>query len=1235
MIQIKQPSSLRLFTGRNHSPVAQCARGLHAKLVLCAAALFGLAGFSLSAQAQSVMTIKPFQVRVELPTAFNGTFLLTNCNLRIPTNGATGVDVTGTNWTIPSVSVSISTVPGCTASLVASDQTTPVSTITPTLNTNQTGFNTNLVVKLVFDGTEAGGTTNLTILATGGGLPDDPFLLQLQIAKIWSQSGNALLVGPGSFSDGAQWSGTGAPGPNDEVVFTDIGEQTNALTGFGTGTTNFLTNCVIDSDAAISSLRFSLTNGVTNCDNIYINPGVTLGIGGNDGFSMLRDYTYWKVAAMNISIFGTNGTLIQTNESSSFSILSGEAKINSLLDMSGLGTLQLDVNQLHLSDFQGYPNYWNLVYTNNYVSTTTGAGKPQQFFQTWRMAGTNFIKATFVDPDNYTNSFTRDYALVLGRNETSGGGSGKDVEMYMGYTNVFNLDGMCVAGANCLGADFHFLHPNSYAIFRNTDGTGRMSIFATADAGGAGSGGDNTKCGGNGTGVDFTGGAVDMLVDRLYLSMDRSNIIASGKGVSQTSGFSFSAGIIDANTAILGYQSQGDQTNTSYCYASMTVSNTAILKVNNTLALGYSTTTNGSPNGENNGHGQLAIGPGGTVYANNITVGGVTKASTANTISLTGGASLVVSNGIADATPGGALSSLSFGGNCSLTLFLDGSKPVLPLVWVTNLTATGTGNQLTIGGVQNVSTFPADFPLIAGVGPAIAATVFDAGVTAPAGMFGTLYLSSSNTINIHILNRTPHHLVWRGVGSAGSGTWDYTTANWFDQDTSLTTNYNNPDYAIFDDTPGFATNISIAGGTTPFTPAAMFMTNNTLYYTFSDGGNQIAGGPLLNKYGTGTVEIDADTTISAELNQGALVGGVSPGAIGNVDVSAGAIMNYSGAIGGSLVCAGTATSSGTISGSLTVLPSGIVTNSGPVLNPFAVQANGLLYNSASGNFENIGVGSAGSPQVAAGGILINDGTLGANLEGDVLFVSGTFEDLGTSGMTVNAVSVGSGGTFLPGGAGIGGIGTTTINSDGTGSFPGAALLAKGSTAIFLVNPTVPTNTVLETGHISFGSSASQRNQNGCTLVISNITATPFSAGEVFPLFANSSGGGVIFNTGSSTNTYPIIIPQSPGPGLVWDLRNLWIPNGSGQNGLIGVVSAFGGPTLTNGGITLTTSNMVGQLSWDPSNLGMSLEQLVVPQTNGLNATNWTRIAGSWTNVSVTISNKLPVTNNMFFRLSFP
>ncbi len=785
--------------------------------MMAVAALLAVCCLPLTASAQTIMTIKPFQVRVEVPSGAAGTYYLNPCPLRIPTNGASGTDATGTNWVIPDVTVSVSGAPaGCMASLVDSGLVNPIGTIPVNLNTGNASMSTNLIVKLVFDGTQAGGTTTLIVTATGAGLPEDDFFLPVEVAKIWNGDVNAAANGAGNWSDSTRWLG-GVPGPNDNVVFTDAGEQTNSLLNGSW----YLTNSVIDQNLTIASLRFAQTNGLpsatapANFQNLYINPDVILKIIGNDGFKVLRDHTYWA-NTINIGIYGSGGTLVQSNENSSFFVMCEGGNSKGLptcnLDMSGLGNLNLDVSRLDLANYEGYPNYDNLVYTNGYSNTTAGQGKPQKLFVNWKMAATNFVKATYVDPFNYTNVLSRSYALNLGRNDGSGGGSGQDCEMYLGYSNVFNLDSVCVGGASSYGADFRFLTNNSYAVFRNADGVSRMSMFATADLGGqASQAGDKSKCGGNGPGVDFTKGYVDMLVDRLYLSLDGTN--ATG-GYSQTSGFYFSAGIIDANTVVLGYQSQGNATQAGTCYANFYVTNTGVLRVNQSLTLGYTTAAIPSPSGAS--YGALNIGPGGTVEANNITVGGLSKTSSGNRILLLGDASLIVSNGIADTAPNGALGTLSFsGGNNSLTLFINGSNPPIPFVYLTNLTASGIGNKLIIGGVTNLA-YPAHVSLIAGAGATpISASVFDAGVIMPSGLYGIPVTSSSNTVDLIILNRTPNHLLWRGLADGtGTATWDYTSKNWLDQNTGLATNYNDPDIVSFDDTPGYATNINLAGGST-------------------------------------------------------------------------------------------------------------------------------------------------------------------------------------------------------------------------------------------------------------------------------------------------------------------------------------------------------------------------------------------------------------------------------------
>jgi hypothetical protein len=212
-----------------------------------------------SAQPTTNMNIKPYQIRVEVQPGFIGTVLLYTNTLRIPTNCAAyatnyidPVNGPYTNWVITPISVAISGAPsGCTASLLASDLVTPVGAITPNLNTNNTASNTNLIVRLVFDGTQASGVTTLTITATGAGLANAFFLMPLEVAKIWNGSATTA----GNWTDSGQWTG-GVPGPTDNVIFEEAGLQ---MTNYP-----FATNSIIDDNFIIASLRFAETNGVNS-----------------------------------------------------------------------------------------------------------------------------------------------------------------------------------------------------------------------------------------------------------------------------------------------------------------------------------------------------------------------------------------------------------------------------------------------------------------------------------------------------------------------------------------------------------------------------------------------------------------------------------------------------------------------------------------------------------------------------------------------------------------------------------------------------------------------------------------------------------------------------------------------------------------------------------------------------------------------------------------------------------
>jgi hypothetical protein len=165
-----------------------------------------------------------------------------------------------------------------------------------------------------------------------------------------------------------------------------------------------------------------------------------------------------------------------------------------------------------------------------------------------------------------------------------------------------------------------------------------------------------------------------------------------------------------------------------------------------------------------------------------------------------------------------------------------------------------------------------------------------------------------------------------------------------------------------------------------------------------------------------------------------------------------------------------------------------------------------------------------------------------------------------------------------------------------------------------------TNTVLLSQNQVFGPSQGFKSFNGATLVISNLNAIakPFAAGQTFKLFARYTDiNGDIRDAGlNSTNAYPIIQPSTPGPGLVWDLSQLY------PHGIIGVLSATDPSlfyTLTNNTYVWNdngTNRLVTQLTWPDDKIGGWVQQLNTTLTNGLRATNWISLSGNYnTNVN--------------------
>ena len=578
-----------------------------------------------------------------------------------------------------------------------------------------------------------------------------------------------------------------------------------------------------------------------------------------------------------------------------------------------------------------------------------------------------------------------------------------------------------------------------------------------------------------------------------------------------------------------------------------------------------------------------------------------------------------------------SLAALSMSGGSVLELFVNGNSNA-SYIYTTNLTVS-SGNYIKVGGLANVtySGGVAQYPLITYQ----TGTPTVPGVIMPSGFIGSGSIIPNGTEwDLYVSTNPPNtNLVWRAPG--GTADWDTSSKYWFDPRTGVMTNFHNGDWVTFDDTPGYATNINQA--VPILLPGQVTMTNTVLAYKFTGFGVQ--GGGTLTKTGTGTLQIAGTLAIPMTITQGLLTD-TSAGTIVGVSIAAGASLASAGTVNGNVSCSGQVYNLGTINGALSVSSGGVVTNLFTIQGgAFTLDTNTFLYNGLEAIMDNFG-----SSTIATNATLINDGYLGTSLGGylQTIAVSGTLKDTGLSGtadslatMSLQTLTINPGGLFIPGGDGIGTSRIRTPAGAGSGN-PGRVILSSGSTNIFKVDPGTLSSTLLRSGYQDFGPSQAGQQQNGCTIIITNVTGASFQAGQYFKMFNKYNDVNPV-PTGTATNSFPIIVPATPGPGLIWDLRYLWGDIGAGNWGYIGVATP---PVVyfTNSISVMDVTNIVGQFSWASTNFGWRLETLVTPTTVGLVTSsnyNWAGVPGSWTNTSWTLTNNTRPGTNVFYRLVFP
>lgn len=457
--------------------------------------------------------------------------------------------------------------------------------------------------------------------------------------------------------------GYGPPGPANGLQFTNT-----AAAGSSSAANN-----IVDANFIVSALQYAnnAANTSPNYHATQIRPGQTLTV--SNGLFAGTGTDPGASQVVNAVVTGTAGTLVLSN--ALFAVTQGSAADGAhlaTLDLSGLGTLNASVNRLN-------------------VGTTPPVGAGQRSAGVLYLAKTNVITANATGITN---------GILVGWNDSQGNGNfygimntaDKTSALFLGQNNAIYADTVYVGTVKVLGSLLAFnlngLN-NPTALFRNRDGVSRISLWGIGDTS-MKSGSNQSASGTN----DFSGGTVDALVGNMNVGASQTG--ASGNNTGNGSGaLTFSAGTIDVNYLTNGW-SMGTGTNgTDIGAGTVNVNGTAILKVNNLLALAQNTGTGGGvPTGALNING-------GTVLANGITAG-------------SGISTIVMNNGALALTNAAGSSASRIGTfavtNSALHLNPNGSTMVTNIV-VNNLIASGV-NTITIDSVANVGN-ATTFPLIA------------------------------------------------------------------------------------------------------------------------------------------------------------------------------------------------------------------------------------------------------------------------------------------------------------------------------------------------------------------------------------------------------------------------------------------------------------------------------------------------------------------------------------------
>lgn len=321
------------------------------------------------------------------------------------------------------------------------------------------------------------------------------------------------------------------------------------------------------------------------------------------------------------------------------------------------------------------------------------------------LAGTNNITLSYAVPLATYQLSGATNTIELNRNPGNNAGSTTHSSLFLGLTNVFNVDSIGIgrdkSDGSCygtMGFNPAFIPSSPVAYFYGVTGPGsRVTWWAVGD----GNSSSSSSHGGYGLN-DFSGGTVYAFVNEMVLGRDAASSSDVWAGP-HTGVLTFTNGTVDVNTLIVGDQELETGTSTATCLGTVNMNGgSAVLKVNTLLTLGKSTLNTGAGQ---NAAGKLNV-TNGIVYANNITVGTYTT-SVNNSINLNK-STLIVTNTLATNSAGLYLLGVT---NSVIGLSVPANGSLRGLVHT--LSTAGSTNVIQLNATPVFfSSYPQQFPLV-------------------------------------------------------------------------------------------------------------------------------------------------------------------------------------------------------------------------------------------------------------------------------------------------------------------------------------------------------------------------------------------------------------------------------------------------------------------------------------------------------------------------------------------